>query len=359
MKRVHVIAGDPRKYKTRAFTLPIHRYKQKLVSSGVDVSVHYERLPPDLVEVDAIIIQDLAAEIQAKSGGISGTLERLRSRTDRLIWYDTGDSSWAINATALAHTDIYLKKQLLADRSKYVKPMVGGNILAESMYPDISVDEQYSQVQNPLSLDKLRVGWNIGFWPKMLAPYRSQLWQSLAWVPQRTHHLLPYDRLFEAAWLYVNPKCERRSLLNFRMNVDYNVEAVHLHRKRLLDMFDDEIESEPIHPLRYIAELRRTQMVISPFGYGEICHRDFEAILCGATLIKPSMDHLETWPPIFQDQTTYVPVEWDWSDLIERVEDLKESRAKRLKIAETAQKQYREYLISDEFVEQFNKVIFA
>lgn len=29
---------------------------------------------------------------------------------------------------------------------------------------------------------------------------------------------------------------------------------------------------------------------ISPFGWGKICYRDFEATLCGAASIKPNMD---------------------------------------------------------------------
>ena len=31
---------------------------------------------------------------------------------------------------------------------------------------------------------------------------------------------------------------------------------------------------------------------MSPFGFGEICYRDFEAMLNGACLIKPDVSHL-------------------------------------------------------------------
>ena len=31
---------------------------------------------------------------------------------------------------------------------------------------------------------------------------------------------------------------------------------------------------------------------ISPFGWGEICFRDFESIILGKLLIKPNCDHI-------------------------------------------------------------------
>ena len=42
--------------------------------------------------------------------------------------------------------------------------------------------------------------------------------------------------------------------------------------------------------------MRHSRICISPFGYGEICWRDFEAILCGCLVVKPDMSHVETNP---------------------------------------------------------------
>jgi hypothetical protein len=60
--------------------------------------------------------------------------------------------------------------------------------------------------------------------------------------------------------------------------------------------------------------------VFSPFGYGELCWRDIEAIIAGAVLIKPDMTHLETRPNLFENNVTYLPVNWDFSNLEEVVE---------------------------------------
>jgi hypothetical protein len=68
---------------------------------------------------------------------------------------------------------------------------------------------------------------------------------------------------------------------------------------------------------QYNDEMRRSRICVSPFGYGEICWRDFEAIIFGCLLVKPDMSHLQTEPNIFIPGETYVPVKWDFSDLAE------------------------------------------
>ena len=54
--------------------------------------------------------------------------------------------------------------------------------------------------------------------------------------------------------------------------------------------------------------------MLSPFGWGELCLRDYEAVLGGALLLKPDMSHLETWPDVFVPHDTYAPFDWDATD---------------------------------------------
>ena len=67
----------------------------------------------------------------------------------------------------------------------------------------------------------------------------------------------------------------------------------------------------------YVLEMRRSKAILSPFGWGEICTRDFESFVYGATLLKPSMEHCITWPNVYQANKTYVPMKWDFSDFDE------------------------------------------
>jgi hypothetical protein len=62
----------------------------------------------------------------------------------------------------------------------------------------------------------------------------------------------------------------------------------------------------------YVHQLLSSKIIVSPYGYGETCFRDWEAIFAGALLIKPSIDHIEGFP-------FHVPCKPDFSDLAEVV----------------------------------------
>ena len=67
---------------------------------------------------------------------------------------------------------------------------------------------------------------------------------------------------------------------------------------------------------KYTKELSKTIAMLSPFGWGEICYRDFESILNRNLLVKPDMEHLETWPNIYKDEH-YFKLDWDSENLFE------------------------------------------
>ena len=86
----------------------------------------------------------------------------------------------------------------------------------------------------------------------------------------------------------------------------------------------------------YYLELQSSKICISPFGYGEICWRDFEAVLCGCLLVKPDVGHVETSPDLFKPYQTYVPVRWDFSDLEKKCSYYLEHDVERQRIVNQA-----------------------
>jgi len=84
---------------------------------------------------------------------------------------------------------------------------------------------------------------------------------------------------------------------------------------------------------RFYKIMLRSKAVLSPWGFGEVCIRDFEAMLAGAIVIKPDMSHLTTIPDFYRANETYIPCRRDFSDvedLLERVvHDWKGFRAMR------------------------------
>jgi len=102
----------------------------------------------------------------------------------------------------------------------------------------------------------------------------------------------------------------------------------------------------------YLNELSRSKICFSPFGYGEVCIRDYEAIACGAMLVKPDMSHVETRPNVFIPGETYVPVKWDFSDLAERIDYYLSRENEAKEIAENAYRILHDYCRSGGFVDQ-------
>ena len=93
--------------------------------------------------------------------------------------------------------------------------------------------------------------------------------------------------------------------------------------------------------------LRQSKIVVGPFSYGDINLRDYEAILHGATLLKPNIDYLETWPPILVKNETYKDFKWDFEDIEYSILTLLNNSNERLRIATNAQDLYRSYTSKD------------
>ena len=100
----------------------------------------------------------------------------------------------------------------------------------------------------------------------------------------------------------------------------------------------------------YITEMAQSKLCFSPFGYGELCWRDIEAILTGAVLIKPDMSHLETRPELYEAGVTYLPIAWDYSDLEEVVRRALADAELRSGIAIEAWRRIAGYLEENRFV---------
>lgn len=100
------------------------------------------------------------------------------------------------------------------------------------------------------------------------------------------------------------------------------------HRQRCIDELKKltnlkivTVESEGyVDRQKYYNLLKRSKIVVAPFGYGEIAPRDIESASVGATLIKPLMSHIRTIPDVYVDNETYVPVNWDYRDLTDKIE---------------------------------------
>jgi len=94
------------------------------------------------------------------------------------------------------------------------------------------------------------------------------------------------------------------------------------HRKGAWDNLDIKYKSkkDKLPYEEYINTLYNSKVAISPFGMGELCFRDFECMQYGTIIIKPDMSMVNTEPNIYFDNNTYISVNYNWSNLTEKID---------------------------------------
>ncbi len=275
---------------------------------------------------------------------VAAHLDKIRGRVDRLIWFDTTDSTGTTQFQFLPYLDRYLKIQALKDRSRYQRGYYGGRIFTDYYHTDFGVDD--SSVLRPLAtvsasdLHKIKVAWghalaDYGRWAQHLRRLRKRI-PLPAFYSQR--FVKPLERTVDAS---------------FRFGSSYRRETVAFQRQLVRETASAlGYPTEKIARTEYLRELRESKVSVSPFGWGEPSYKDFEVIINGSALLKPDMSHVETWPDLYVAGKTYLPFKWDCSDLREVLDDVL-SGDKWRQLATRAQAVYGKYLFEREGAEEF------
>ena len=341
MIRVHVLTEDGRR-SSKAFNLPLRFRRRQLRDAGLDVKLFLDAANPALFDADVLFINDNAFGPcwPGLDGPVEELLEQARKRTGRIVWFDTSDSSGTTQFEVVPHVDLYCKALILADRTAYLTEHYGGRIYTDYYHRTAGVTdagEDRARLRRfapaPHDLPRMRVSWNAA-----LGDYgpRTRMHRRLVrFLPAFNN----YASRFEP------PGVEKTLGVACRLGLHHSRATVLHHRKAVRDILEREfgIDTRPVARSDYLEELRAARVGVSPFGYGEVCFRDFEIVLAGAALIKPDMSHLETWPLLYTQGSTYAAHRWDFSDLSSVLEDLLTNGRWR-DLAEGAQKVYRRYL---------------
>jgi hypothetical protein len=236
---------------------------------------------------------------------LEAVFQRLSARSPRprLIFLDYYAQSSSPHFRVLPFVDRYVKRQVLRDTTDYRKVYAGGFIFTDFLSRQLGYDLagwQFGSKMDPGQEAKLTAGWNLGVTPK----YRR---------------MLQFSRAFPLSWdarpIPVNGRIGlsrgRKSEWydQYRQLAQASLEP--LRRQNILGRVGR------VGPKRYLLELFLSKIVVSPFGWGEVCFRDYEAVCAGALLVKPSMAHLRTSPNIYVDGETYASTSWDLRDVAE------------------------------------------
>mmetsp|Transcript_25085 Transcript_25085/g.65087 ORF Transcript_25085/g.65087 Transcript_25085/m.65087 type:complete len:648 (+) Transcript_25085:383-2326(+) len=107
---------------------------------------------------------------------------------------------------------------------------------------------------------------------------------------------------------------------------------------------------------RFIAILRDSRVVISPFGLGEFSGKDYEAMLAGALLVKPLARKLKAYPNIYSSRYA-LDVEVDFSNLEEAVMPYLESITLARTRIENTLNILQRYSTTDQFADDLEELL--
>lgn len=106
--------------------------------------------------------------------------------------------------------------------------------------------------------------------------------------------------------------------------LEYSGSEIETHRRECIRIIAElgglALSGRTLNVEQYRTKLDRSKTVASPWGWGEPCYRDCEAILRGCVLLKPDSSHVKGWPDVFGRDFPGYSCKPDWIDLPEAVE---------------------------------------
>jgi Glycosyl transferases group 1 len=273
------------------------------------------------------------------------TIETLRSRakkTTKIVYFDGDDDLGIFWPQILKLVDLYVKNQLLVDRTRYLKPTIGKSNLTDFVAREYGTSfdsdpfPRSIPVADNADLDKLFLGWNLGT-SKFVYDFLKKSGEKST----KQKDIDACCRVFIPPGSWMAP---------------LRVSAIERLRS-LAPGYRVVATTDRVAPAEFYDELGRSRICVSPFGFGEICFRDFEAVLSGCLLVKPDMGHLETRPEIYAAAETYVPVRWDFADLAEKCRYYLDHEPDRARIAARAAHVLRVFHQEHAFIDIFGRLL--
>jgi hypothetical protein len=302
-----------------------------------------------IAEADAIVVQ---APVFPNGDEIERALAAIRAANPHaaISFFD-----WAAPTDVrFAHrvgdyVAFYAKKALLRDRGYYLHPQRGHHYLEEvfaerfDLIPDSPEWQYYPEI-----VERLTLAPGFVTAPRLLLQFEQA-------APSLTNDR-PID--VHARFAVSSAGLVRNGRVDAGRRTHWYVPMRTAARTAIAEIADRyRIAWEgKVSRSVFQAELGQSKICFSPFGFGELCWRDVEAILAGAVLLKPSMEHLECFCDIYVPGETYVPLRWDLSDLDAAVARLLANPEERRAIAEKAFVRVREYLAGPKLGQLLDKL---
>lgn len=299
--KINIIVGNLKYFNSYAFIYPIYQ-SLNLINDSVDLKIDYsiDNENYDLIFIDSKFFYEEFHKSNTQY--IFGILEKLKKKCKQLIYCDN-EASLFINNQIYKYVDFYLKSKLPSDKNYYNFRYYGLRSYTDFYYKRFHVKDKNISYSEPISIEDQRkniLGWNNG-----ICDY--SLFSNLK---RKIFSLTKFTK-----FLKFNMKNNTKKInLSSRISQNYSRNTINFQRDFILKNFSKIANTERVNKRKYFNELSQSYSSLSPFGWGEICYRDFEIFYNSSMLIKPSMNHIRTWPDYYRHDDTYLGFNWDFSN---------------------------------------------
>jgi hypothetical protein len=256
----------------------------------------------------------------------------LKKNFKKVVYFDDSAATSVILFNMFEYIDEYWKRSIFKNLDLYTKTLYGGHLFSDYYHDKHNINDGsesfFNQTSNGADLTKLKVAWNIGIGAFPIGKNNilnreyakiRKLITGLSAIPS----IIPVRGAIK---VYINAmKSELEKDINIKQKkksisgrFESGIYRNSIGQQRVI--MQEKIKNKNIFLTGKIDRWSFTQEafsvrgMLSPFGWGEVCYRDFEAAIGGAVLIKPDMSHVETWPNIFTNNS-YIPLSWDLNEL--------------------------------------------
>ena len=350
MLQFHLLSGSFNNINTQALVYPLLSTRRFLRSTGINLKVFDSATKSSLVECDVLGLDSKYFKEHITNDKLSTLklIENLRNQVPHTIWFNTSDGTGSIHREVLDVVSLYLKGQLLRDRDLYQEPLYGGRVYTNYFNKSFNIEDGMpisSEVLSSSQIAKLRISWNLGLAPTF--SYARNLARAILLQGNCLEHLHLIDPI-PRTLPTVEPIADNQLRICARMSLNHPRETIRYHRHLTHNALQKiSVDTTAVSKHKYFRELRKSDVTVSPFGWGEVCIRDFEAFLAGSVVVKPDVEHIDTFPEIYNPWETYVPVRWDLSDLLDKISDLQKRPELVTRIKSTAFSRFQTCLGQD------------
>ena len=301
-------------------------YENELKKLGIKFKF-FNKINSEFLKSDYLFLN--SRYFKLKNGFVElDEIKKIQNINNNIYWFDMRDSAGTTQFEVLPFVKKYIKKSYYKNKNLYSTKLNGGRYYTDfyiNKYQVKDTKEYKMKLLDKRYEFKLVLGWNIGvaFFFNYLKYSSFDYYKELLSCKFFKKKLFSKKLNFQENWNIDNKKTDVFCL----MNKKFSRESVSFQRNLLQNNLSKLRNITVTTNVRqdkkkYYETLINSKVSTGAYGWGEVCYREFEAIRCGTAFMFPNMSHIETWPNIYLEDTTYISYDLDFNNFEEKINEL-------------------------------------